>query len=223
MRRRLRSVSRSTDRRSPRRGSPFLRRLLRDWTKSDGQPLLYARFLGVTPAGDVRVALAPRQWTLETGGSDYEYPAFSGTFWAFFQKPGTPVLVRIGDVRLPEVPLNYVDYAREAFCEADRAYLAHLEQLLDYAYVNKGRVRYYTLPWDVISIDDQQFVYNVIASLQPPPAVGTPAPPQPAAGGPPPAAEVPVEEPAGPPDLPATEAAPEPAADGPPPRQPYGY
>jgi hypothetical protein len=179
----------------------------------------------VTPAGDVRVSLVPRQWTLEGSGSEYEYPAFSGTFWAFFQKPGTPVLVRIGDVRLPGAPLNYVDYPRDAFCEADRAYLAHVEQLLDYAYVNKGRVRYYTLPWDAISYDDQQFVHNVINSLQAaqPPAAGTPPPQPPAAGEPPPAAEVPVEEPSGPLDLPATEAAPEPGGDGPSAPKPYGY
>ncbi|MBX3439141.1 MAG: hypothetical protein KF861_16750, partial [Planctomycetaceae bacterium] len=193
--------------------------LLRDWTKADGQPLLTARFIAVTPAGDVRVALMPRQWTLAGTSTSADYPAFSGTFWAFYQKPGTPILVRIGEVKLPDVPLNYVDYPRDAFSTDDRAYLDHLEQLIDYAYVNKGRIRYYTLPWDAISIEDQQFVHSVVnyvQSLQPP-SQST------AGNGPPEAAEVPQEDPAGPPDLPATDVAPAPDADVEPPQTPYGY
>ncbi len=137
----------------------------RRWSRADGEPLVYARFVAVTPAGDIRVQLFPRPWTL--AGNAPEPPSkFSGTFWAFLQEPGTPVLVRIGEVKLPGVPLNYVDYPRSAFCDEDQAYLASLEQLIPYAHVSKGRVRYYTLPWDEISVDDQQYVTAIVAYVQ---------------------------------------------------------
>jgi len=218
---------------------------LHDWTRANGEPLVYASFQQVTPSGDVRVTLVPRQWKLAYDDPSYEYQAFSGTFWAFYQKLGTPVMVRIGDVSIPGA-LNYVDIPRDQFSEEDRDYLAHLEGLQDYAYVNKGRVRYYTFPWEAISVEDQQYVYKLIAYLtaaqpavasvqQPPSAAAGAAPPGvppqatealPQSSGPP-AASAPQEAPAGPSDLPVTEMVPavEPPADSSPqgPRPPYGY
>ncbi len=195
----------------------------RRWSKADGESLVHARFQAVTPAGDVRVQLFPRQWTL-AGDESEPSPTFSGTFWAFLQKPGSPVLVRIGEVKLPDVPLNYVDYPREAFREEDQAYLAHLEQLIPYAYVSKGRVRHYTLPWDEISFDDQQYVTDIVKyvqSLSPPvggeppldgPVPGEPVPGERGPNGPPPNGP--------PPNGPPRGEAPPPA--GGPPEQPKG-
>ncbi|MEZ6147295.1 MAG: hypothetical protein R3B91_18100, partial [Planctomycetaceae bacterium] len=172
------------------------------WVNNQGEEILTARFMTVTRTGDVRVELLPRQWSIGQN-EDYQREV-TGVFWVFTGDPTKDHLVRIGDVSLPDAPLNYIDVPRSEFSEEDQAYLQHHEKLVSYAKVSKGRVRYYTLPWDVLAVTDQQYVYDLLAAIektQPqvteplPPALPTETPP--VAGGPPPQEGPPADLPPG--------------------------
>ncbi len=199
------------------------------WVNNQGDEIVTARFMTVTRTGDVRVELLPRVWSI--GQEDYEREV-SGVFWVFKGNPASDHLVRIGDVNLPDAPLNYIDVPRSEFSEGDQAYLKHLEQLVAYAKVSKGRVRYYTLPWDVLSPVDQQYVYDLLALIEkaqprvaePMPPIGLPEgppEPQPVAGGPPQQEGPPDDLPPG--EGPSTGFAPPPGPPQVPPRRPSGY
>lgn len=175
---------------------------IHSWVNNQGEEILTARFMTVTRTGDVRVELLPRQWSIGQN-EDYQREV-TGVFWVFTGDPTKDHLVRIGDVSLPDAPLNYIDVPRSEFSEEDQAYLQHLEKLVSYAKVSKGRVRYYTLPWDVLAVTDQQYVYDLLAAIektQPqvteplPPALPTETPP--VAGGPPPQEGPPADLPPG--------------------------